>query len=113
MRIEGYGFGWMKIDGKIYKKDLIIFPDRILDNWWREEGHFLRESDIFEVFLIKPDVLIVGGGYYGYMKVDEKLVDKLKEEGIDFIYGKTKDMVKVFNELVKNKKIVGAFHLTC
>jgi len=83
MKIEGYGFGWMKINGKIYKKDLIIFMNRIVDNWWREEGHFLREIDLFEVFLEKPEVLIVGTGYYGYMKIDEDFVRKLKDEGIE------------------------------
>ncbi|HHF98569.1 MAG TPA: hypothetical protein ENL39_03665 [Candidatus Aerophobetes bacterium] len=113
MRIDGYGFGWMKIKGKVYKKDLIIFPERIVDNWWRDEGHYLRESDIFEVFIEKPDVLVVGTGYYGYMKIDEELVKKLKDERIELVYDKTGEAVKKYNELIKNKRVVGVFHLTC
>ncbi len=113
MRIDGYSFGWMKIKGKVYKKDLIIFPERIVDNWWRDEGHYLRESDIFEVFIEKPDVLVVGTGYYGYMKIDEELVKKLKDERIELVYDKTGEAVKKYNELIKNKRVVGVFHLTC
>jgi len=39
----------MRIDGKVYKKDLIILPDKIVENWIREEGHFLQIQDLFEI----------------------------------------------------------------
>lgn len=67
--IDFYEFGRIKINGKLYFKDLIIFPDGIKENWWRKEGHKLGAEDIEEVIAEKPEVLIVGTGYYGYMEV--------------------------------------------
>jgi hypothetical protein len=113
MKIEDYDFGWIKIDGKIYNKDLIIFPDRIFSQWRREESHYLKESDIFEVFLDKPKVLIIGTGANGLMKVDEEIIKKSKESDIQLIIENTYIAVKKFNEISKINRTIGAFHLTC
>lgn len=112
MIIEEYDFGRMKIDGKIFTKDLIILPNRIIENWWREEGHLLKLSDIFEVFEIKPEFLIIGQGAYGLMKISEEVIDKLNEYKIKYYTSNTFEAVKKFNELNIQKK-VGVFHLTC
>lgn len=112
MKIESYEFGEIVIDGKIYRRDLIILGDKIVENWWREEGHFLKIEDLYEVFEYKPEVLIIGTGANGLMKVSDDLIKKLNEEGIEFYILKTKDAVKKFNE-IKDKKKAGAFHLTC
>ncbi len=37
--IEFYDFGQIVIASKKYVGDLIIFPDRIQDRWWRKVGH--------------------------------------------------------------------------
>lgn len=112
MNIDSYDFGRMEINGKLYKKDLIILPDKIIDNWWREEGHLLKVSDLFEVFEIKFDVLIIGTGAYGFMKISEDLIEKLNDMKIEYYILETPKAVKKFNE-IKNKIKLGAFHLTC
>ena len=45
-RIEGYSFGSISVDGRRYKSDLIIYPDRVRSDWWRKEGHQLQLEDI-------------------------------------------------------------------
>ena len=35
-QIESYSFGEVVIDGKRYRSDVIVFPDRVKPNWWRE-----------------------------------------------------------------------------
>lgn len=112
MKIESYEFGEIIINGKVYRSDLIILGDRIIENWWREEGHLLQIVDLFEVFEFKPQVLIIGTGASGLMKVSEKVIKKLQEEKIEYFILKTKDAVKNFNE-IENRKKAGAFHLTC
>ena len=47
--IDSYQFGEIVISGKEYSSDVIIFPDRVIDNWWRETGHELCLEDITEV----------------------------------------------------------------
>lgn len=112
MKIEDYNFGEMLIDGKIYKKDLIILPDRIIENWIRDEGHFLKEEDLFEVFENRINYLIIGTGAYGLMKVSLDLIKKIESLGIKYYILNTFDAVRKFNEIEDNLK-AGAFHLTC
>ncbi|MCL6087454.1 MAG: MTH938/NDUFAF3 family protein, partial [Actinobacteria bacterium] len=83
--INSYSFGNIIIDGKRFTKDLIIFPDKINSNWGRESGHLLTQDDIAEILDYKPEVLIIGTGAHGFMKVDDKLKNKLKILGIEFI----------------------------
>jgi len=112
MIIEEYEFGRMKIDGKVYKKDLIILQDKIIDNWIREEGHFLQTQDLFEIFQSKLDILIIGTGAYGLMKVSDDLIKKLNNMKIDYFIVNTNEAVRKFND-IKDRIKVGAFHLTC
>ena len=39
--IEEYKFGFIRIDGEEYRRDLVILPDKIIPDWWREKGHRL------------------------------------------------------------------------
>jgi len=112
--IENYSFGQIIIDKKIYNSDLIIFEDRINDSWWRKEGHNLCIDDIKEVINKKPDILIIGTGYYGLMKVPEELIEHIKLSGIEqVIVKKTGDACTEYNKLYKKNNIIAAFHLTC
>ena len=87
--IDSYSFGNITIDNQKFTKDLIIFPDHINSNWRRKTGHLLLEDDIAEILDYKPEVLIIGTGANGLMKVDDKVKDKLKTLGIEFIIKKT------------------------
>ncbi|MCS7118523.1 MAG: MTH938/NDUFAF3 family protein [Archaeoglobaceae archaeon] len=109
--IESYEFGKMKIAGKVYTADLIVFPERVKTNWWRREGHKLNIEDLREIVDFKPEVIVVGTGYYGKMDIPEETKKFFEKIGIKLIYAPTKDAVRIFNE-ISNKK-VGAFHLTC
>ncbi|MFN3384794.1 MAG: Mth938-like domain-containing protein [Archaeoglobaceae archaeon] len=109
--IESYEFGKIVVNGKTYTSDILIFNEKVRENWWRKEGHKLSLEDLKEVLEFKPEVLIVGMGYNGRMVVPEDLKIFLEERGIRTIALPTQQAVKVFNE-TKAKK-VGAFHLTC
>lgn len=114
MEIEGYDFGEMIVDGKVYHRDLIITPSRIIDNWWRVEGHRLTLDDLKDVMGEKFEVLVIGTGYSGLMRVDREVIEEFKRRGIEVIIKPTRDAVEEFNRLVKSgRKVVGAFHLTC
>lgn len=113
MIINSYSFGNITIDGKNYRSDVIIFPDKINSRWWRKSGHLLSDEDIGEILKHKPEMLIIGTGAYGLMKVDQKVKDKLKSLGIRFIIKKTAEAVDAYNKLEKKDRVVCAFHLTC
>jgi hypothetical protein len=61
----------------------------------------------------KPDVLVIGTGVNGLMKVEDAVIDKLKSLGIESIIAETSDAVEEYNKIPKNKKAVFAAHLTC
>jgi hypothetical protein len=111
--IESYSFGLMVIDGQKYTSDLIIFPDRIQSSWWRITGHRLCLQDLESVIKEEPEVLTIGTGFTGLMKVEEEVKNYAQEKGIILIIEKTKKATQKFNELAPTKKTIGAFHLTC
>lgn len=112
MDIDHYSFGRITIQGETYTSDVIIFHDRVFSPWWRREGHLLHIEDLSEVMKEKPEVLIIGKGYAGVMKVPQALADELKTQGIDVIVERTTDAVNVYNHLSGREK-VAALHLTC
>ena len=111
--IESYGFGRMIIGGKTYTSDLIVSQDRIVPDWWRKSGHQLCLEDIQEILRLKPEILIVGTGALGVLKVQPNVSQHLRDLGIELIVKNTKKAVQIFNSLISRKNVVGAFHLTC
>ena len=76
--IDSYEFGAAVIDGRRYSSDVIIYPDRVKDDWWRKEGHRLCIDDLGDVVENKPDVIVVGMGDPGLMRVLPETQDYIK-----------------------------------
>jgi len=111
--IESYNFGQIVIDGKRYTSDVIIFPDRVKGDWWRKEGHQLSIEDIQDILKEKPDILVVGTGYAGLMKISPETRERLQSEGIRLIAENTRKACKTYNQLSESRKVIAALHLTC
>ncbi|MBO3757593.1 MAG: MTH938/NDUFAF3 family protein [Thermoproteota archaeon] len=114
--ITEYQFGKIVANGKTFTKDLIIVSslNKVIDDWWREEGHSLKLDDIELIINEDYDYLVIGTGYFGRMKVEEEVFQELESRGKKVIVKPTKDAVKEFNRLLKeNQKVIGAFHITC
>lgn len=113
MIIESYEFGQIVVDGKRYNKDLLIFPDVVEAGWWRKKGHRLHIADLGKVLEAKPEVLVVGTGYFGEMAVPAETRKHVESEGIDLIVQKTAKACKTFNNQTESGYVVAALHLTC
>ncbi len=111
--IDSYEFGRIVINGKRYSNDLILFPDKVKDGWWRKEGHQIHIEDLKDVLKVKPEVLVVGTGYSGLMTIPPVTRKYVESEGIEIISQKTKEACETFNRLIKSRKVVAALHLTC
>lgn len=111
--INDYKFGHITIDDVEYTSDVKIFPDRVESHWWREHGHRLAISDIKDILEEHPDILIVGTGSAGVMKVPENVQKNIRDNGIELIIEHTGSACKSFNKLSMNKYVVAALHLTC
>ncbi len=114
MHIDVYSFGTMTVDAKVYRSDVIIFPDKVMDHWWRKEDHSLCLEDLAAVISFQPSLLIVGTGASGCMEIPAHTRRALEEQNISLIACNTQQAAQLFNEEInKNLKVAGAFHLTC
>jgi len=113
MTIEDYAFGRIRIDGRSYASDVLVFPDRVDDSWWRKEGHRLGPEDLAAVVAARPEILVIGTGALGVMRVPEETKAWLRAQGIDVRCAKTGEAVGIFNDLAGTRKVAAALHLTC
>jgi hypothetical protein len=115
MTIERYDFGRITIDGQTFEHDVIIHPGRVEDGWRRRDGHILEVDDLKAVWPSRPEVLVIGTGYHGRMRVPPETRDFIAERGIILHAAPTREAVTLFNRLLKQKdgRVVAALHITC
>jgi hypothetical protein len=113
MQIERYEFGRIVIDGQTFTRDLLIWPDRIKSDWWRQEAHLLQLDDVAEALVANPQVLVVGQGEPGKMQVDPALAAFLRDRGVELRVHPTQEACRVINELGGKRRLAAALHLTC
>ncbi len=113
MKIDSYSFGRIVIDGKTYTSDVIIYPGRVDASWWRKEGHLLHLADLGEALRAKPDVLVIGTGAAGVMRVPRETVDRIAGQGIEVKVERTSKAVGLYNGLQGARTVIAALHITC
>ena len=113
MHIDSYQFGEMVIDGKSFKSDLMLFPEKVKSDWWRQEGHKLKIDDLAGVIEAKPEAVVIGQGESGCLVVPEETREFLEKHKIIIITQRTPQAVRTYNQLAAKKRVVGLFHLTC
>ncbi len=114
MHIDSYQFGKIVIDGEEYKSDCLLIGGNVQPNWWRKSGHLLAVEDLETVIKAGPDILIIGCGASGLMKVGKQTLEFLRERNIRAEVFDTHKAVRRFNELrSEGKKVAAALHLTC
>ncbi|MGO9017968.1 MAG: Mth938-like domain-containing protein [Syntrophobacteraceae bacterium] len=112
--IGHYNFGEIEVDGKRYTGDIKIIEGTVISDWWRAQGHKLASSDIEDILSGSPEILVVGKGLPGRMKVSDELRERLALIGTSLVDEPTPKAVETFNSLKKSgKKVAGVFHLTC
>jgi hypothetical protein len=113
--IDAYSFGKMTINGKEFRKDLIILPDgSVLSPWIRRSGHRLTMEDLRPVLDRDAEILVIGTGKPGLMRPHATLVQDLQEKGITAMVMSSKKAAEKYNALADDAKEVAAcFHLTC
>jgi len=114
--ISQYEFGCVVVDGKTYRSDLLILPDAIHADWWREEGHELRIADLWELERLADPlaVLVVGTGESGRMAVPAETCEWLAGQGIELRIAPTAGACDLYNALAsRGVRVAAALHLTC
>ncbi len=113
-RIDAYEFGRVTVDGREYRADVIVLPERVVADWWRVEGHGLVPEDLGEVVAAKPKVLVVGTGGYVVMSVPDDTITYLAGQGVKVEAYDTATAVRRYNDLAAaGERVAAGLHLTC
>lgn len=112
--IDEYTFGKIIINGTPYTSDIRIIRGRVFPDWWRERGHVVSVRDIEEILSAEPDVLVLGTGFYGAVKIDPPVKQILDDRDIRLIALKSGEAATELNRLADARANVAAgFHLSC
>jgi hypothetical protein len=111
--VDQYTFGEVHVDDATHRDDLIVLPDRVLCPWRRKRGHRLQLVDLAEVLEASLDVLVVGTGYFGRMRVDSSVETEFARTGIVLVSAPTSEAIQRFSELPEDPRVALALHLTC
>jgi hypothetical protein len=115
MRIEGYSFGRIRIDGVGYSKDVILLGGEVISPWWRSAGgHVFAPDDLSAVIEAAPEVVCLGTGAFGRVRVQPETVEAFARSGTEVIQYRTARAVEEFNRLTaEGRDVAAALHLTC
>jgi len=111
--VDSYQFGLIVVNGESYTSDVVIFPDRVKDNWRRKTSHQLHLDELSEALAEVPEVLVVGTGAAGLVKVLPEVKQSLEALGIKLIAQPTNEACQMYNQLCQSQRVVAALHLTC
>ncbi|HEY70064.1 MAG TPA: hypothetical protein G4O08_05705 [Anaerolineae bacterium] len=112
-KIEAYRFGSIIVDGITYRRDVILFPESVQRDWHRKESHLLALSDLETVLEDPPQVLIIGAGFFGSMKVPDEVLRELESRGIEPVVLRSKQACAAYNQQAEQARVALAIHLTC
>lgn len=104
----------IKINGMVFHNDVKIIDDNVKGDWWRKQGHRLDVADIKDILASHSQILVIGTGYAGQMKVPQSTLNAITNAGFRCEVDNTNSSVHTFNRLrKKGYRVAGAFHLTC
>lgn len=114
MKIDSCEFGEVVVDGKRYTDDVIIYPEKVVSDWERKNGHEIGLEDIKDVIEYNPEIIVVGTGMSGMLKILPETRELFMKKNIELIEMHTKEASERFNKIIdEKKKAVACLHLTC
>jgi hypothetical protein len=112
VKIDSISFGEIRIDGKDYYNDVVI--------WWDGKIEVAEKSHRFDMNLLlnllkkNPEAVVLGTGIEGCVEVLEEVEQELENREIMFFAEKSPNAAEVFNGMVsQGKKVAALIHLTC
>ncbi|MDD5627335.1 MAG: MTH938/NDUFAF3 family protein [Patescibacteria group bacterium] len=117
--INSTKFGEIVIDGKKYYQVLIIgneVEERQVDQLETLFGTTHEIGDWERKRLLKgnPEIILIGTGQSGVMKVKKELVDYFRQHQIEVISATTSEIIQIYEQKTKEgRKVNALIHTTC
>jgi hypothetical protein len=111
-------FGWIKVDGKKYDKDIILHTDGAITKREKKKsrdlkdmyGHTpLSERELDFLSLEKPEVVYIGIGHQSALPITPEAMSILKE--YETVILPTQEATERINQ--EKRKMVALIHVTC
>ncbi|MFH0892382.1 MAG: MTH938/NDUFAF3 family protein [Candidatus Falkowbacteria bacterium] len=110
--IDGYVFGTISINGDTFNNDVEARWSGDVLKWKRKDSHSISLSDLEPALGQSPEVIYLGTGYDGTVRINEGMAEELKKKNIELIANKTNLITQEFNVAVySKKKAIGLFCL--
>lgn len=110
LKITSFYFGSIVVNDRKFETDIILtWKGEVIP---RERKHEVTEIEFNKMTSLKPEIIVIGTGTAGEMKVPDKFHLEAKIRGIELIEKLTPEAVEEFNKNAE-KRVVGLFHLTC
>jgi len=96
------------VGGKIIPRDLGSLHKRC------GTAHRVAPEELDRLLSGDPEVLVVGTGQYGALRISDAVRARLKDRGVSLIAAPTPRAIQEYNRLVEGGKCVNALiHVTC
>jgi len=110
-KINSFQFGSLTVDNKRYDNDIIISWDGELTE--RDSSHTVSKSELIDLLAKGPEMIIIGTGVAGNVKIDKDAENFLKTKNVEVITKITPEAIKEFNNISKKKKTIAVIHVKC
>lgn len=112
--ITDFSFGRIAANGQLFNSDIKIVRGTLVPQWWRKSGHTVDIEDVQDILESDSEILVIGQGQPGYMRIADDLRKQLGQRGIELIEEPTAKAVETFNRLHKEgRRVSGGFHVGC
>ena len=114
--INSTKFGSITIDGRVYDSEdnYIVFWDGEIIGLHTAERHVFGRQELETILRKNPEVIVVGTGDSGLLRVSEEVRSSCEQKGIELTEMISREAVKKFNEAFnRGKKVVAFIHVTC
>jgi len=112
--IDSTKFGEITIEGKTHYSDVFVYWDGEVEETRTFTRHLFSKEELNILLKKNPEVVIVGTGDSGFLKVSDDARAIAKEKDIELIELITSEAIRKFNELVESgKKVVAFMHVEC
>lgn len=109
--IDSFEFELVVIGGEEYKSDVLISPDGNTSKWDREEEHTIKSVDIEVVLTHNPDLIVIGTGTIGNLKLAEDVEPFLGEKNIEVFAYKSEKAIDMYRQLRNQHRVLLLLHV--
>ncbi len=117
-RIDKFSFGEIVIDGRKYRRDVVLFPDGTVKQrkggFWIFGSHNIRREEIEELSKAGAKVIVIGTGTNSRAVLSKEARTYAEQARQELHTLPSRQAVSEFNQLLETgEKAAALIHITC